>query len=329
MNSSTATSAEFRPDNPTNPTALRLIGLDGTNPLGFLAAVGLFRVVSRSLASTVVKLGWVATGGTWIPELSGATLTPAGLLNLLSASFSAVDEHPSLSLLANATKQSSPSGPEQVTRRMVMLNRLSGISRENVESADWIAAVISDAVPEDSINQLQTVRRDYFTGNIRSVVDRTHESHLERTIFSPWDYADALDNQSLHLDPTEDRRHAHQWDKPSGDPNRKNQGGMLGANRLALEAFPLFVSIPAGDALRTLSFSGQRSTNTRWTWPIWSEPIDIDSMRSVLGFQELQKLEPTPADVSTLRGRGITAAFRTWRILVGKTPNFTPPERIA
>ena len=50
---------------------------------------------------------------------------------------------------------------------------------------------------------------------------------------------------------------------------------MLGANRLALEAMPLFPSFPEDDTLRTVGFSGTRSTNTRWTWPIWNARLSL------------------------------------------------------
>ncbi|TVQ59067.1 MAG: hypothetical protein EA379_12055 [Phycisphaerales bacterium] len=199
----------------------------------------------------------------------------------------------------------------------------------NRDEADWIAAIASDVIPPAAINQLQTTRRDYHYGNLTSVIARTDRSHLARTLFIPWDYADALDNQSLHLDPSEDRRHAHQWNKPAGDPNRKSAGGMLGANRLAIEAFPVFTSIPYQDALHTLGFTGQRSYNTRWTWPIWTHPITLDQLRSVLAFRELQSDTIDPGLMNKLRARGIVAVFRTRRILVGKTPNFTPPVCIA
>src|SRR5439155_20968002 len=156
---------------------------------------------------------------------------------------------------------------------------------------DWIAALACETAP-DAASQLQTVRKDYLIGNMRSVMQRTSADHLLRSLFHAWDYADALDNQSLHWEPSEDRRHAYQWHMPSGDPTRKKRGGMLGANRLALEAWPLFPSFPAGDRVTTRGFKGKRASDTFLTWPLWKNPLGIDTLASLLALKHLQGDDP-------------------------------------
>src|SRR5205807_251238 len=131
---------------------------------------------------------------------------------------------------------------------------------------DWLSAVFVPGYSEIA-SQLLMVRRDYLRGNLESLMARTKPDHIARSLFQPWDYRDALDNQSLHWEPSEDRRHAYQWHKPSGDPTRKKRGGMLGANRLALEAWPLFPLLPAGGRLATRGFQGNKARDTFWTWP--------------------------------------------------------------
>jgi CRISPR-associated endonuclease/helicase Cas3 len=177
---------------------------------------------------------------------------------------------------------------------------------------------------------LQTVRRDYLIGNLRSVMQRTNASHLLRSLFDAWDYADALDNQSLHWEPSEDRRHAYQWHQPNGDPTRKRRGGMLGANRLALEAWPLFPSFPDArdrERVNTRGFRGNRAMNTFWIWPLWSSCLTPSGVASMLS---LSGLEPdSPAEAASLRDVGVTVVYRSQRILVGKTPNLTPANAIA
>lgn len=300
---------------------LLLPGLDGSNPLGFLAALGVLCTLEPSWL-----MKWVPAGGTWVPWIScpgqRAPDPEEFLDDLHNRLASDISRHPVYVL------QQLRDGSGEGRRRLFIEKREQATSAHRT-SADWLSALASDFGAADAINQLQTARRDYFLGNLTEVIRRTTIDHLRRTLFSPWDYADPLEKQSLHLDPSEDRRHAHQWNQPSGDPNRKNSGGMLGANRLAIEAFALFTSVLKDGTLQTTGFSGNRSTNTRWTWPIWSGGCGVRVARSLLTLQLLQAPEMNDRDTNTLREYGIEAVFRTNRILVGKTPNFTPPKRVA
>lgn len=308
---------------PEQPDGLLLPGLDGTNPLGFLAALGLFRVVDAALVPGLIRMQWSPGSGTWNPNIMGTCLDPASLLDLLEDNLAKqIDKHP-----VNVLDKLGSDEPTQ--RASLFRQSVYDLDTDRRNHVDWLAALASDFAPSSAINQLQTTRRDYYYGNLTSVISRTTRDHLDRAIFSSWDYADPLDNQSLHLDPSEDRRHAHQWNKPAGDPDRKNSGGMLGANRLAIEAIAWFTSLPESEALHTVGFTGQRSYNTRWTWPIWNVPLSAPTVRSILMLAELQHEELSVHEYDRLRHRGIVAAFRTARILVGKTPNFTPAQRIA
>ena len=58
-----------------------------------------------------------------------------------------------------------------------------------------------------------------------------------------------------------------------------------------------------------------------FTWPIWAGPLNIDTLRSLLGMAELQ--EPRP-DRKILRARGVVEIYRSQRITEGKYRNFTP-----
>jgi CRISPR-associated endonuclease/helicase Cas3 len=202
---------------------------------------------------------------------------------------------------------------------------LNNRSLANRPCLDWATALYCEAVPEDA-SHLQTVRCDYLLGNLRSIMKGTASEHLRRSLFAPWDYADPLDNQSLHWEPSEDRRHAYQWYMPNGDRTRKKRGGMLGANRLALEAWPLFPSFPAGDRVATRGFKGKRASDTYWTWPLWSQPLTTDAAASILA---LPALLADAIDPAACRNYGIFAVFRVQRILVGKTPNFTTALALA
>ncbi|MDY0170274.1 MAG: hypothetical protein RBS80_27265 [Thermoguttaceae bacterium] len=305
------------------PTTERLIlrGLDGSNPLGFLAALGTLRVLDST-----IHMKWIPSGGTWVAAVSainGQSLDEPSFLKELSTTLcDSISEHPACVLEGLRTGTGSE-------RRQLFEERRDQAAFTNRVAADWLCALASDVSSGDAVNQLQTSRRDYFLGNLTAIMKRTTLDHLRRALFNRWDYADPLQNQSLHLDPSEDRRHAHQWNRPSGDPNRNKAGGMLGANRLAIEAIPLFPSIPEGDRLHTTGFTGNRPTDTRWTWPIWNVAVSVQCARSLLSMAVLQAERFTTTQVESLRHSGIVAVFRANRILVGKTPNFTPSRRIA
>jgi CRISPR-associated endonuclease/helicase Cas3 len=313
--------------NSSNMPAGRLLlpGLDGSNPLGFLASLGLLRTLTDLPGLEKLSMSWTPSGGTWIPALypaEPATFDEGTVLDLLLTRLvSAIRDHPS-----NLLDQFNLASDDQSARRKVIRNVADGTDRTRM---DWSSAIASDFAASDAISQLQTTRRDYFYGNLESVIGRTNREHLRRAIFCPWDYADSLDNQSLHVDPSEDRRHAYQWNKPAGDPERKVRGGMLGANRLALEAIPLFPSFPENEKLHTVGFTGTRSTNTRWTWPIWNAKVKLPVVRSLVASSLLQKEILGTGDVGLLRAQGIVAVYRSRRILVEKTPNFTRAKCIA
>ena len=72
---------------------------------------------------------------------------------------------------------------------------------------------------------------------------------------------------------------------PSGDPVRT----MRGANRLAVEALPLFPTVPGERHLHTTGFSQRRGEGVLFSWPIWEGALSIEVVRSLLSLAELQK----------------------------------------
>jgi hypothetical protein len=295
------------------PAGLILCGLDSSNPLAFLAALGTLRTISHALPHRKAKMAWEQRLVAWRPVLcllGKPSPTRDAILTTLEKTLVAdFNNHPLEFLTEDRTN----------VRQSIGMGNSSNTALDR-EAADWRSALWSDLAPE-ATSQLQTVRRDYFPGNIQGILAKTTKKDLERALFVTWDYADGLDNQSIHADPSEDRRYAYQWHMPSGDKTRKKRGGMLGANRLAIEAIPLFQSFAVGQKISTTGFTGLGKDDTRWTWPIWSCPLGVDEIASLLRLPEMQAPRLNTVE---LRARGIVAAFRCQRILVEKTPNFTP-----
>ncbi|MCA9050828.1 MAG: CRISPR-associated endonuclease Cas3'', partial [Planctomycetaceae bacterium] len=292
---------------------LILGGIDGSSPLGFLAALGVFRTLSRSDVGEMWSFGWQQHAGAWRPALfndSESATTENELVGMLMELLTVeADSHPALA-------DPAPT----VDRRTAFDNVANAATPQDRDAADWLSCNGSDMTGPEVISQLQTTRRDYHSINIRGLVEGTQASHVHRTLFQPWDYADPIAGVSLHLEPREDRRHAYQWHTPSGDPTRQLFGGMMGANRLALEAWPFFQSLPYLDKLATVGFQGTRVSNTRFNWPIWESPISIAVVSSLLSLAELQT---DKLSIDSLSGMGIVRVYQSRKILVGKTPNLT------
>jgi len=78
---------------------LLLPGPDGSNPLGFLAALGLLRTLSREPDLAPVALRWVAAEG-WRPEFTiGCPLTPKELVDRVQTRLSGTADRPEFTRL--------------------------------------------------------------------------------------------------------------------------------------------------------------------------------------------------------------------------------------
>ncbi|MFO0936993.1 MAG: hypothetical protein U0798_10820 [Gemmataceae bacterium] len=305
-----------------------LVGLDGANPLAYLAALGTLKIceqmaetkTSPKWLSGDIKLSFGANGSSQTPVLHFEHEQPSQeefVSTLCEWMPLAITSHPmcrAVRILEALVEDKSLDLGDRVRKEIQL--PMHGERHQ----LDWFTCLMCESSPE-ATSQLQTTRRDYVIGNLHSILKRTKPEHLHRTLFAICDYDDALDNQSLHWEPTEDRRHAYQWHRPSGDPTRKRRGGMLGANRLALDAWTLFPSFPADEKATTRGFHGHRMNDTFWTWPIWQTPFGSDSIASLLSLNSLHGDQPS--------GRSVVGmAFRSRRILVEKTPNLTPSIRV-
>jgi hypothetical protein len=197
------------------------------------------------------------------------------------------------------------------------------------QNLELIAALGDSAVPDrykPTINADTAWRtmsgsgHQHFLKFINEICRITSLRQLQEALFGPWRYADI--GYSMRWDPADDRRYALRWKDPSED----KVTNVRGANRLTIEALPLFPVMPTARTLETTGFRGSRSTDTFFTWPIWTVPITLDVCRSLLALAELQRDHP---DTATLALIGVHAVFRSQRITVGKFRNFTPARQIA
>ncbi len=306
---------------------LVLAGIDGANPLAFLAALGTLRTLSRAWPQGEVKMAWTVYTGAWRPLLSASLpLIEDAIVAVLAERLSRMADHPALAFADDLNVKKSE------FRTFAMAALASAMRAADVDSgiaADFAAAFACDAletqqsvVQDTALRTMSGAGHQHFLAFMRSIVKQTGPAHLRKALFARWTYDDAVTNQTLRWDPADDSQYALRWRDPSGDPARKKGGGMLGANRLAIEGLPLVTCAPVGSTLRTTGFTGSSARSTFWIWPIWSCSVGLDVCRSLLAHASL--LSDRPNEHINLRALGVTAAFRSQRITVGKFRNFAP-----
>ena len=298
-------------------TDFALDGLDGANPLAFLAAIGTLRTADRCWPDADVRLRWELTGAGWRARLAlDAPLDAPSWLETLVECLRKPE--PALALADDLNL------PCEAFRGTLLEARATA-GPETRATLDFFAALGSEAIQaqvsgkpnglmaDTALRTMSGAGHQHFLGFMRELVSVTNAAHLESALFYAWSYAD--NGPSLRWDPADDRRYALRWKEPSGDRIRT----VRGANRLAIEALPLLPTAPVGSDLQTTGLRRRPGEGVGFTWPIWTTPVGVDTVRSLLSLTELQKDKP---DGLALAGRGILETYRSLRLTLGKYRNF-------
>jgi len=119
----------------------------------------------------------------------------------------------------------------------------------------------------------------------------------------------------MRWDPQDAAEYAMRW----GDPSLDGASAVWGANLLAVESLPLFGSFAGRhQKLKTTGFRYEGEW-PEFTWPIWTDYIGIDVIRSLLALTSLQEDQTDRTELSAI---GIQEVYRSARVRIGKGANF-------
>ena len=294
----------------SEPTSgLLLQGLDGSNPLGFLAAIGT-AVVARNMFPEI-RLGWKATGDGWRPLLDGCGGHEQKFSKKL---LSALKDAPMTAFDIDNRM------PFAAAKFSDALRDVQGrVSISDRRDADFLSGFGTELYPNEKSGQFQDssfrmVRSGDSAGQglpfyAKAIREKINLDRIQRALFRTWDYQD--EDYSLRWDPIEDQRYALRWRDPSKSGLADGPGTMLAANSLAVEAFQWFPALLVGNQARTTGFQRLRRRETYFVWPIWTPMVGMETMRSLLALEDLCK-EPVPR--ASLVKRGIEEVYRSQRI---------------
>jgi hypothetical protein len=251
-----------------------LSGLKGTEPIGFLAAVGLLRVLAGRRTFGEVRMGWSDDSG-WSAVLhtekacDGDRLV-ADLLEHLSG-------RGSLPIFGGRGPDGSPVGGTEwadikvdpLLFRDWLLATRPAARRDEREAADFLSAFGSELITARSSGDLKpsafhmTSARQQFLVSCRNLANslgptarggrgfRVPSVAFREAVFGPWEYADEF--STLGLDPNTEPVYALEASKPGDDTPVSTRAAVW----LAIEAMPLFSVVPVKGRLQTRGFDAK------------------------------------------------------------------------
>ena len=319
-------------DRGSDARGLLLSGLDGSNPLGFLAAVGTLCLLGDTFAGSV-RLGWRSVHGSWRPLLAGCggderefcgTVLQA-LKNAPTAVFDVGRE--------NRNGKESNKFPFAHDRFVRELKTRQGkacpSSRRDV---DFLAGFGTELYPDAKKDEFQETRfrmvragdsnRQGMLFYAKTIRKNIGHRHIERALFRPWDYRD--EGYSLRWDPIEDQAYALRWKDPSRSNLADGPGTMLAANCLAAESLRCFPTVAVGRRIHTTGFHRHEGRGFRFVWPIWTSMVNIETLRSLVA---LRALHESPLPRPALLAKGIEEIYCARRVQPNQYySNFAPAQ---
>ncbi|MBE2251184.1 MAG: hypothetical protein IAE78_16715 [Myxococcus sp.] len=273
-----------------------LTGLTGTNPLHFLASVGLLRIAAR--VHDRARLAFL-DDGSYRPFVEGIDESLAGLV------------------ARDATEQAGPQPwrlqygkvekrgekfvedlkPPPETFRSFLDSALSRwVETGDSEGAAYAAAYGTSTAVDNKGNTKPTAfhftaANQQFLGAIEAIRASIDEDWCRAALFE----ANALrPGGNVRWDPGADRNYALMAD----DPNTEGTSVNAPLEWLAFRALPLLPCVPIKARVFTTAVSG-RGDSAAFSWPLWRAPASLRTVASLLRL-------PAEADAR----RGLFAAVR-------------------
>jgi hypothetical protein len=279
-------------------TELKLDGLDGSNPLAFLAALGVLRALADTDTNPPARIRW-SNDGRWRPVLLGVGSRDE-LVSRLVQDLGGWATDPSLDLhyeKKDGGKVAHDLKPCPKRFREYLTHLLEFRRPEKQRSLEYAGAFATETVTDNNGNVKPTAL--HFTAGQQEFLAMVEQlitgakgipgvtaEDFHEALWGPWRYERPL--PVLGWDATTSRDYALR----ASDPSKDKKLGVPGADWLAFRALALLPVAPKGDRIRTPGCGGGWKSGY-FQWPLWTVPIAVDTIRSLLGRGDLEQM-PSP-----------------------------------
>lgn len=285
---------------------LLLPGLDPQNPLGFLAACGLLRVLddyAQRQEAVRPRLSFSGDAG-MTPELT-TSLSISQIIGIVLEDASAQGSNPALTLAYTEDGRRVPTGTAGARRDLkpapiVAAQVLEQCAVSGRRVADFAAALFSELVQDNNNNTKPTAF--HFTAGQQAflqMVDElrlgVNEDNLREALIGPWLNQSVL--PSLSWDSSVTRLYALR----ASDPSTEKRGSVPAANWLGVQALSFFPVVARNGRLVTTCVEGGWK-NSAFRWPIWTAKLTAPVIASLLRmpFARMTAAERAAAGIHTV-----------------------------
>ena len=257
---------------------LVISGLSGANPLGFLGALGLLRVLHRT--SGAARLGFLSDGSSY-PFVEGVD---GDLAALVAGDADRASKETTWRLEYEKSEKKGVKvvadlKPPPPAFANFLVRCIEHWSAGDSEAAGYAAAFGTSTAVDGKGNTKPTAlhftaANQQFLGTVEAIRALVTPEWARRSLFEG---QAAGPGPNLRWDPASERN----WALMAANPIDEGTSVDAPAEWLAFRGLPLFPSFPSGERIITTAVSG-RGNNMKMIWPLWSVPSSLETVRSAL-----------------------------------------------
>jgi len=302
-------------------TEVPLPALEGTNPLGYLAALGILDALAAARPAATLR---------WTDDLVPHAIVSGipGVDELLDALDKDRTEWTSSAMLRfPASKQplpdAKPGGPQ--LRRWLQFVADEGRRSD----ADHLCAIVAENAYDNNAKAKPThlhftAGQQQFLTMIRDLAANVDRDRLREALQGPWRYDSPL--PSLSWDSRGERIYAVR----ATNPSKEKRLGVPGADWLAFRGLTFYpvTRTPSG-ALKTTACD-TKWKNSAFRWPLWTVPATRNTIRSLVADPALVAKDARVTRTALIaRGIGSVCQAKIRRSDQGGYGSFSPAETLA